>query len=108
MVSNEGGDALVDGELGAFAAEVGLDPAGVEEQQRPGVFAVAGGVAAHELVERGLAGPVDLVPPVGVQSDAALAGGHDSDRSARDDQRPEGPDDAQRAQSKPRPIWPTA
>src|SRR5579862_7289564 len=59
--------ALVDAQRRPGAAEVGLDPAGVHQQQRPRVAVMARGVAAHELVEGGLAGPVDLVPAPGVQ-----------------------------------------
>jgi len=54
---------------------------------------VTGGVAAHELVECGLAGPVDLEPTAFVVGDTALARGHDGDGAVRVDKLTERLDD---------------
>jgi hypothetical protein len=56
----------------------------------------ASGIAAHELVERGLARPVDLETAGLVATDASLAGGHHRDRRVGTEQVVEALDDAQR------------
>jgi hypothetical protein len=50
---------------------------------------VAGGEAAHQLVQRGLARPVDLVARVVVERDAALTRRHHPDRARRCDDVPQ-------------------
>jgi len=68
---DEVGDALVDGEACVRTADSSLDPARSHEQQRSGVAAVSGGVAAHERVQRGLGAAVDLEAAAFVVGDAA-------------------------------------
>jgi hypothetical protein len=59
---------------------------------------VAGGVAAHQLVESGFAGSIDLKPAALVVGDAALAGRHDRDSAVGVDELAERFDDPHRAQ----------
>ena len=59
---------------------------------------VARGEAAHQLVQRGLARPVDLEAAPGVVGDAALARGHHPDSAVRDDEILQRLDDPHRAQ----------
>ena len=66
-------DALADRQARGRAAQIGLHPAGRHQQQRVRVVGVACGEAAHQLVQRGFARPVDLEAALVIIGNTPLA-----------------------------------
>ena len=67
-------------------AEIRLNPTGRDQQQRARPTAVACCVAAHEVIERCLAGAIGVVGATVVETDAPLPRGHHGDRPSLDDE----------------------
>src|SRR5260370_15687512 len=66
-------------------AEIRLNPTGRYQQQRARPTAVACCVAAHEVIERCLAGAIDVVGATVVETDAPLPRGHHGGSSSLPD-----------------------